>query len=162
MEVGLHANMCDLTTERIASALHSPFKAIGKDLSKDYGGTMNHLWIDFELIERRPGRRLPRSFRFQKRVGGSSPDKLTGLPRGVYENVGHYSVEPDFNELLRVPLDSVVSYVLGLIYASTSVLVEKQKKLGGFDAQTFRSDFLTICRRHGYSIDSTVQGRPTS
>lgn len=156
MEVGLHANMCDSTTERIASALHSPFKEIGKDLSRDYGGTMNHLWIDFELIERRAGRRPPWSFRFQRRVGGSSLDKLTGLPRGAYENVGHYSVEPDFNKLLRVPLDSVVSHVLSLIYASTSVLVEKQKKLGGFDAQTFRSDFLTICLRHGYSIDSTI------
>jgi hypothetical protein len=153
MEVGLHANMCDLTTEKIAYALHSPFEAIGRDLSKDYGGTMNHLWIDFELIERR---RPPWSFRFQKRVGGSSPGKLTGLPRGVFENVGHYSVKPDFNELLRVPLDSVVSYALSLIYASTSVLVEKQKKLGGFDAQTFRSDFLTTCRQHGYAIDSTI------
>jgi hypothetical protein len=148
--------MYDLTTERIASALHSPFKAIGKDLSKDYGGMMNHLWIDFELVENHARRRLPWSFRFQKRVGGSSPDKLTGLPRGAYENVGHYSVKPDFNELLRVPLDSVVSYVLSLIYASTSVLVEKQKKLGGFDAQTFRSDFLTTCRQHGYAMDSAI------
>jgi hypothetical protein len=64
------------------------------------------------------------------------------LPAPFTRHVGHYSVEPDFNELLRVPLDSVVSYVLSAIYASTSVLVEKQKKLVGFDAQSFRSDFL--------------------
>ncbi len=159
MQVGLHANMCDSTTERIADALHAPFKAIGRDLSKDYGGTMNHLWIDFELIEAHAARRPPWSFRFQKRVGGSSPDKLTGLPRGVYENVGHYSVSPDFQELRSVPKDSVVSYVLSLIYVSTSVLIEKQKKLGGFDAERFRSDFLTTCRQHGYDIGTTNGAR---
>jgi len=157
MEVGLRANICDLTTERIASALHSPLRAIGKDLSKDYGGTMNHLWIDVELIERCGRRAPPWSFRFQKRVGGSSPGKLPGLPGGVYENVGHYSVEPDFTELLRVPLDSIVEYVLSVIYASTSMLVDKQKKLGGFDAQMFRSEFLTVCRREAYSIDATIK-----
>ena len=48
MEVGLHANMCDQTTARIADALHRPFKDISRDLSKDYGGTMSHLWIDFD------------------------------------------------------------------------------------------------------------------
>lgn len=152
MEVGLHANMCDLSTRRIAEALHAPFRAIAKDLSKDYGGTMNHLWIDFELIEDHAARRPPHSFRFQKKVGGSSPDKLTGLPRGVYENVGHYSVRPDFRVLRSVPQESVVSYVLTLIYESTSLLVEKQKKLGGFDADRFRADFLTRCRQHGYEI----------
>src|SRR5579862_3928754 len=131
MEVGLHANMCDSTTKRIADALHAPFKAISKDLSKDYGGTMEHLWIDFELNEAHTERRRPWSFRFQKRVGGSSPDKLTGLPRRVHENVGHYSVRPDFPQLLSVPPASIVSYVLSLIYACTSVLIEKQKKLKG-------------------------------
>jgi hypothetical protein len=37
MEVGLRANMCDSTTERIADALRGPFKTISGDLSKDYG-----------------------------------------------------------------------------------------------------------------------------
>ena len=159
MEVRLHANMCDSTTERIARVLHSPFEAIGKDLSKNYGGTMNHLWIDFELIEARAGRRQPWSFRLQKRVGGSTPDKLTGLPRRVHENVGQYSVRPDFHKLLSVPLDSVVGHVLGLIYASTSVLIEKQEKLGGFDAQRFRSDLLATCARHGYDIQTASAAR---
>ena len=154
MEVGLHANMCDSTTERIARALHAPFKAIGGDLSKDYGGTMEHLWIDFELIEAHAARRPPWSFRFQKKVGGST-DRITGLPKPVRQNVGHYSVRPDFQELRSVPQDSVVGYVLRLIYASTSVLIENQKKLKGFDAERFRSDFLTTCRQHGYYIDST-------
>lgn len=152
MEVGLHANMCDWTTRRVADALHTPFKAISKDLSKDYGGIMEHLWIDFELIEAHAQYRPPYSFRFQKRVGGSSPDKLTGLPRRVHENVGHYSVRPDFQELRSVRYESIVSYVLSLIYASTAVLIEKQKKLGGFDAQRFRSEFIATCRQHAYEI----------
>ena len=159
MEVGLHANICDSTTERIARALHAPFKAISRDLSTDYGGTMNHLWIDFELIEAHAERPRPWSFRFQKKVGGSSPDKLTGLPRRVHENVGHYSVRPDLLELRRLPQDSVVSYVLSLIYASTAVLIEKRKKLGGFDARKFRSDFLFTCRQHGYEIQNTNSAR---
>ena len=103
MEVGLHAAMCDSTTNRIADALHAPFKAISKDLSQDYGGTMKHLWIDFELIQSHANRRPPFPFRFQKRVGGSTC-KLTGLPTLLCENVGHYSVRPDFQELRSIPL----------------------------------------------------------
>ena len=144
MEVNLNANMCDQATRQIAEALRNAFKPISKELSKDYGGTMAHLWIDFELIQSHAERRQPFPFRFQKKVGGSIC-KFTGLPTPVYENVGHYSVRPDFQELLRVPLESVVSYALSLIYVSTSVLVEKQKKLGGFDAQRFRLDFLSSC-----------------
>jgi len=155
MEVGLHANMCDWTTNEIADILRAPFESISRDLSKDYGGTMEHLWIDFELIEAQAQRRPPYSFPFQKKVGGSSPDKLTGLPRPVHQNVGHYSVRPDFHKLRCVPKGLVVSHVLNLIYESSSVLVEKQKKLGGFDAQRFRADFLNSCRQHGYEIGAT-------
>lgn len=148
MEVGLHAAMCDQDTGRIAGILRDVFEKIGKDLSNDYGGTIKHLWIDFELMRSRG----PFPFRFQKRVGGSIC-KLTGLPTPLCENVGHYSVRPDFQELLKIPLDSVANYALGLIYASTAVLVEKQKKLGGFDAQRFRLDFLSSCRAHGFQIN---------
>ena len=151
MEVSLNANMVDQATKRIGSVLRDAFDAIEKDISRDYGGTIQHLWIDFELIQSHAERRPPFRFRFQKKVGGSI-FKLTGLPTPVSENVGHYSVRPDFQELLRIPLDSVASYALSLIYASTSVLVEKQKKLGGFDAQRFRQDFLSSCREHGYDI----------
>jgi hypothetical protein len=151
MEVSLNANMCDQATQQIAKILRDAFKTIEKDLSKDYGGTIQHLWIDFELIQSHAERRRPFPFRFQKRVGGSIFE-LTGLPTPVCENVGHYSVRPDFQELLRIPLESVASYALSLIYASTSVLVEKQKKLGGFDAQRFRMDFLSSCRERDYEI----------
>jgi hypothetical protein len=34
-------------------------------------------------------------------------------------------------------------------------LLDKQKKLGGFDAQRFRSDFLVSCSRQGYEIQSS-------
>jgi hypothetical protein len=152
MEVKLNANMCDQATERIADTLRDAFKPISKELSKDYGGTMAHLWIDFELIQSHAERRPLFPFRFQKRVSGSSFTKLTGLPAPVCEHVGHYSVRPDFQELLRIPLESVASYALSLIYASTSVLVEKKKKLGGFDAQRFRLDFLASCKEYGYQI----------
>lgn len=103
-EVALHANMCDQSTKAIADALHAPFELLGKDLSRNYGGTMDHLWIDFELIEAHAGPRPPRSFRFQKKVGGSI-FKLKGLPTPVSENVGHYSVRPNFRALRNVPLD---------------------------------------------------------
>ena len=151
MEVLLNANASDSKTERIRKILYGIFKVIEKDLTKDYGGTIRHLWIDFELIQSHAERRPPFPFRFQKRVGGSIC-KLTGLPTRLCENVGHYSVRPDFQELLRIPPESVASYALSLIYASTSVLVEKQKKLGGLDAQRFRADFLSSCRECGYEI----------
>ena len=151
MEVSFHANMCDEATREIAKILRDAFEIIEKDLSNDYGGTMEHLWIDFELIESHAMQRPPHPFRFQKKVGGSI-FKLTGLRTTVYENVGHYSVRPDFQKLLRMPSASVASYALSLIYASTSVLVEKQKKLGGFNVQRFRADFLSSCRKHGFEI----------
>lgn len=151
MELALHANMCDQATRKIADALHRPFKGIGAALSRDYGGTIKHLWIDFELIQSHCEMRPPRSFRLQKKVGGGR-FHLTGLQTAVSENVGHYSVRPDFDTLLSLPLDAVVSYALSLIYDSTVVLIEKQKKLGCFDADAFRSDFRTVCAESGYAL----------
>jgi hypothetical protein len=151
MEVSINANNSDSDTERVGKILYAVFQVIEKDLSKDYGGTIQHLWIDFELIQSFAELRPPFRFRFQKRVGGSVC-KLSGLPTPLCEHVGHYSVRPDFQKLLGLPFESVPSYALSLIYASTSVLVEKQKKLGGFDAQRFRQDFLSSCREHGYDI----------
>ena len=53
-----HANKCDQATAPIARILRAVFEIIEKDVSEDYGGTMQHLWIDFELsrshAERRP------------------------------------------------------------------------------------------------------------
>ena len=152
MEVSIHANMADEETSKISDVLRGPFEIIGKDLSKDYGGIIEHLWIDFELIESHAMQRPPRSFRFQKRVSGGSAKPLLGFVMPDETNVGHYSVRPDFRALKKMPLESVVTYALNLIYSSTSVLTERQKKLGGFDAQRFRSDFVSSCKRHGYLI----------
>ncbi len=152
MQVSLGANVCDLQTQPIAQALVLPLEAISQELSNDYGGLMEHLWIDVDLLDDRG----PYSFRFQRQVGGSSRSKITGLPRGEFHNVGHYSVKPDIAELLHVPQESVVGYVLQLLYRSTTVLVEKKKRLGGFDAERFRSDFLAACIKHGYDMHSDI------
>jgi len=157
MEVSLNANASDSETGRIREVLYEVFQTIGKDLSKDYGGTIQHLWIDFELIQSWAERRSPFPFRFQKKVGGSVC-RLTGLQAPLCENVGHYSVRPDFQKLLRLPLESVPNYALSLIYGSTSVLTEKQKKLGGFDASRFRMDFLESCKQHGFEIEHEKDG----
>ena len=151
MEVSLNAKKNDQATGRIAEILRAAFETIEKDVSKDYGGTMQHLWIDFELIQSHAEQRPSWPFRFQKRVGGSV-FKLTGLPTPVHENVGHYGISPDFRRLLDTPLDSVATYALSLIYESTSVLIDKQKKLGGFDARRFRQEFVSSCKEHGFQI----------
>jgi hypothetical protein len=157
MEVSLNANMVDQQMSRIADILRAAFKPIAQDVSIDYGGTIQHLWIDFELIQSFAERRPPFPFRFQKKVGGSVC-RLSGLPTPLCQHVGHYSVRPDFQKLLSLPLESVASYALSLIYGSTSVLLEKQKKLGGFDASRFRTDFLASCQKHGFEIDHEVAG----
>jgi hypothetical protein len=46
MEIRFHANMCDPCTSRVASALHAPFWDLGEAPTGDYGGTMEHLWVD--------------------------------------------------------------------------------------------------------------------
>jgi hypothetical protein len=161
MELSLHANRCDQATRKIAETLHQPFKTIGEALSRDYGGTLKHLWIDFELIRSHCELRPPRAFRVQKKVGGGRCH-LTGLQTSVSENVGHYSVRPDFDLLLHLPHDAVVSYALSLIYNSTVVLIEKQKKLGGFDAAAFRSDFVAFCAMAGYQLTTNEDTTNTS
>ena len=151
MELSLHANVCDLATQDICHALRDPFRSVGSEVRNDYGGTMRRLWIDFELVESYADRREPLPFRFQRRVGGSV-SKLTGLQTPAYENVGHYSVRPDFATLLTVRLDVVASYALGVIYGSTTVLIGRRKRLGGFDADRFREDFRSACAHRGFAI----------
>ncbi len=141
--------MCDQATRKIADALHQPFKAFGAALSREYGGTMKHLWIDFELIRSHCEMRPPRAFRLQKKVGGGRCH-LTGLQTAVSEHVGHYSVRPDFDKLLSLPIDTIAAYALSLIYHSTTVLIDKQKKLGAMDITRFREDFLAACQQIGH------------
>jgi hypothetical protein len=152
MEVGLHANMCDQATRGISKALSVPFTELSALLEGDYGGVMEHLWIDLELIKShsRPDGRARFPFRFAKRVSGRSHFGLPPSPDKF--NVGHYSVRPDFQLIASLPLSEAVVYALSLIYDSTRVLIDKQKRLGGFDASSFRRNFLAGCRKVGYEI----------
>lgn len=152
MKIGIHANVCDSDTTKIASALNEPFLNLGNSLEGEYGGFMEHLWIDLELLEFRGKQddkaRFP--FRFQKRVSGRSH---FGLPATQDKfNVGHYSVRPNFTLLRSMSTEQAVPYILSLIYESTEQLADKQKKLGGFDAGLFRRKFREECVRLGYEL----------
>lgn len=154
MKIGIHANICDSDTAHIASALHKPFESLSQSLEGEYGGLIEHLWIDLELIEyrARPDGKPRFPFRFQKRVSGRSH---FGLPASTDDfNVGHYSVRPDFNLLMSIHAKQVIPYVFSLIYQSTELLIEKQKKLGGFDAVLFRKNFRDYCALLGYEVGS--------
>ena len=155
MEVGIHANICDQATSHVATALRIPFEELSERLRGDYGGVMEHLWIDLELVESHAGTRGKSRFpfRFQKRVSGHSRLGLPAIPDKF--NVGHYSVRPDFQVIASLPTKQLVPYVLSLIYESTSVLIEKQKKVGGFDAAHFRRKFLHACESIGFKLSST-------
>ncbi len=154
MEVGIHANMSDQATYKLAQALHSPFRALSNRLKGEYGGLIEHLWIDLELIEshaKADGK--PRHpFRLQKRVSGRSHFGLPPMSDSL--NVGHFSVRPDFAHLASLPEEQAISYVLALIYNATVILLEKQKKLGGFDAVLFRTRFHNECEDLGYSYSA--------
>ncbi|MDQ0013095.1 hypothetical protein J2W23_001474 [Variovorax boronicumulans] len=146
MKVGIHASLCSPDMSRIAIALSSPFAELSKWLEGEYGGVMEHLWIDLELYKhgaRADGAdRYP--LRMQKRVSGRSRFGLPSLPDKF--NVGHYSVRPNFRLIARLPKDEILLYVFSLLYVSTVVLVDNEK-LGGFDAATFRDRFLEWGRR---------------
>ena len=153
MEVSLNANAVDHETRQVASVLRAPFDSLAQKLSTDYGGEIEHLWIDFELNQHHASLRPPRPFRYQKRV--APPVMLKGLGLTHYNHVGHYSVRPDFQVLLGTPLDRVAAYALLLIYRSTSLLLEKQKRFGGFDASAFRANFLASCKNLGFDFSAT-------
>lgn len=146
LKVAFRANIVDSSTRRIADAIEDYFPDIEKQLNKDYGGVLEHLWIDLELVEGRLKDRDSWPFRFQKRV--DIPASYTEL---YTYNVGHYSVKPDFEKLRKLSsAESIFSYVFELIYESTQVLVNMEKKLDGFNSTAFRRDFLTAYKKLGY------------
>jgi hypothetical protein len=154
MEVGIHANMQDQATSKIADALRPLFRDLGSRLEGDYGGLPEHLWIDLELIEshaRADGKpRYP--FRFQKRVSGRSHLGLPTAPDRL--NVAHFSVRPNFALISSLPREQAISYAVSLIYKSSEVLLEKQKRLGGFNATLFRQRFREACQSLGYPCEA--------
>lgn len=144
LKVAFHANTVEQSTIRVADVIRNHLATFEKELSKDYGGSMEYLWIDLELIEHWDS--WP--FRFQKRVA---------TPASYMEfysyNVGHYSVKPDFQKLRELSSEqSICSYIFKLLYESTQILVDKQKNLNGFDASAFRFDFLSACENSGYDL----------
>lgn len=146
LNVGFHANMVDMSTKRLADILREPFDHLSENMSNDYYGNMEHLWIDLELIESHRSW----SFRFQKRVTLSG----FGLPGKDFKyNVGHYSVKPDFEKLKSLADESIMEYVLTLIYDSTEILFSKKRTLGDFDTERFRSDFTKACKELGCVIE---------
>jgi hypothetical protein len=154
MEVGIHANMVDQQTDKIASTLRDVFDILCKRLSGNYGGAIEHLWIDFELIEghAKPDGKPRFPFRFAKRVSRRSQFGLPPSPD--YLNVGHFSVRPNFRYLLTISKDEVIPYCLNLIYNELVVLKAKEQKLGGFNSESFRNKFREECKNLGYTLNS--------
>ncbi len=146
------ANIYEASTERIVRAVEEPFDKLGKELSNDYGGNIEHLWISLELVENHLKEGVALPFRFQKRVTLSG----FGLPGKDYcYNVGSYSVTPDFEKLKILPEEKICDYVLGLIYESTQILIDTKKKLNDFKAEQFRADFIAVCKKNGYLIEES-------
>ncbi|MGL2963390.1 hypothetical protein ACSVH2_06175 [Flavobacterium sp. RSB2_4_14] len=156
MEIGLHANMCDRDTNEISDMLRSVFKLLCEKLNGNYGGIIEHLWIDFELIKShaKPDGKPRHPFRFQKRVSGRSSFGLPPSPD--YHNVGHFSVRPNFSYLIAIPKSEVIPYCLSLIYKELLVLSTKEKKLGGFKSELFRNRFSEECMALGYSLNENM------
>ena len=152
MKVGFHANIVDDDTKALSTALTPLFKTLGQKLEGEYGGSIEHLWIDLELLEyfaKADG--SPRHpFRYQKRVSGRSHFGLPATPD--HFNVGHFSVRPDFALLTSLPLEGAILHVLQRIYQESAVLLSKEKKLGGFDANLFRERLLTMVQQLGYPL----------
>jgi len=156
MEVQLNANQCDSSTAKLAEELREVLSNIVEKLSGNYGGEIEHLWIDIELSEMsvQVFGKPPKAFRYQKRVSGASRMGLPAIPDSF--NVGHYSVRPDFELLKKNTTEQSIHYIVGLVYKSTEALFSKQKKLGGFDVSSFRNDLLSACTKLGFTINNEL------
>ena len=152
----INANICDSSTVELAKELRREFSKIAEQLSGDYGGSIENLWIDLELSEMSmlAFGKPPKPFRYQKRVSGAPRMGLPAIPDSY--NVGHYSVRPDFEFIKKNTIEQNINYIVGLIYNSTEVLLSKQKKLGGFDAARFRDAFFSACVSLGYRIHDEI------
>jgi hypothetical protein len=136
----------DQGTEYLAEAVRPHLEVASAYMSRDYGGLMEHLWIDLEMSPGRADSRSTWSFRFQHRVSLARSARQWGLPApsGVDDpkNVGYFSVRPDYFKLAEIPLENVPAFLLKLVYDECSVLEKKSRRLGGFDAKSFRRDLL--------------------
>lgn len=155
MQLGFHASICDESTRTLADALRPLFDKLSEQLSGEYGGPMEHLWIDVELRigSAKPDGQPRHTFRLQKRVSGRGHFGLPAIPDRF--NVGHYSVRPDFSILTTHSTEESVSHIVQLIYESLGALELKRRKVGEFDIRLLRERFLHTCKELGVSIQSS-------
>lgn len=154
MKLGFHASICEESTRSLADALRPLFDKLSEQLSGEYGGPMEHLWIDVELLvgSAKSDGRPQHTFRLQKRVSGRGYFGLPAMPDRF--NVGHYSVRPDFSFLATHSTDESVSHIVQLIYESLAELEFKRRRVGDFDTRLLRERFLNTCKELGVSIQS--------
>lgn len=152
MKVRISAHIVEPEFEKIGQGLRKTFIILCERLEGDYGGVMEHLWIDFELAKTfaRPDGKPKFSFRFAKRVSGRSHFGLPALPDSF--NVGHFSVRPDFDFLLTLTDAESISYCLSLVYNELNMLKHKEKKLEGFNSELLRNRFHDECLSLGYKL----------
>ncbi len=158
MKLSINTSVVDWSMESFEKAVRPHLDALEKELSSDYSGIMENLWIDLELCPPFTESHKPYRFRFQKKVSMSPPKGLGlevfQLDKEYEYNVGHYSVMPDYEAIRSMPEEDVPFYLLRILYSSTAVLLEKKKRLQGFDAERFREDFASCCKRLGCTIDT--------
>jgi hypothetical protein len=154
VDVQISAAKHDQGTAHVVEIIAPHLVTLQLRLSGNYGGSMEHLWIDLELCPADADNRAPWPFRFQKRV--TPPRELRALKPPTYFNVGHYSVRPDYFVLARVPQDQVAGYLLQLLYKSTDVLEQKRRTLGKFDVDAFRARFRNVLQEMGCASASTA------
>ena len=145
MEVRLYVWKSDQGVDHISERVRPHLSAMSSRLSGEYGGPMEHLWIELEVSSQDADRRPPWPFRLQKSVSSRMPGDLTAEPAC---NVGYYSVRPDHFALAQVPLEQSSCYLLRLIYESTALL-EGERRLRGFDAASFRGKFRSELQQLG-------------
>ena len=146
MNVRINTSATDQGTDHIAPRVRAGFAALGAALSGDYGGPMQHLWIDLQLSPAAADRRPVATFRLQKRV--VTPRELRAFGTEEFFEVGHYQVRPDYDELARVPLDEIACYLMRRVYDSTAELAGK-RQLRGFDLPRFRQRFAAVLLAQG-------------
>lgn len=140
LQVEFYANIYENKYKKVSYALDGILPKIKHSLCQDYGGTMEHLWVDLLLVEHRK----PFNFRFQKRVNDGD----------FYYNVGHYTAVPDFKLLDTLNDENEIrQYVLTVFYQSTKILEKKSKQLGGFNAKKFREEFKSACQALGFILN---------
>jgi hypothetical protein len=159
MECLITIPVVDQGIEHLADVLRPHLEELSRRLSREYGGHMQHLWIDLELSPSHEDLRPPWPFRFQKRVGVASIARRYGLPvpdAPDPTNVGHFSVRPGVAELADVELQDVPAHLIGLIHRESAILEHLSARLGGFDAAAFRQDIL----RYLHKITRSPPGPP--